>query len=531
MKIYKINEEESKKIISFDKISIEYDGNKITDVLLKDGKSIFDVCLTNKNASYYITEHYGNYKEEKHLILEISLTVGSVNNIVLVSSYTGEILKNQHNNPYFLSCTYSSELSTNFGEKWKNLKIIKLENLRDRSTLIDYGGNFILGKEEWFSNISYFSANMYILSDGQNRWLYDTEKYKYLTDASFEKIEKCPDDKHAIVKRQYGYNIIDFDGNLIFKEFYNNIEAGKLSFENNSTYYYIIYDTDTILLDENFKEVINFTKENITFKVSTQAYYEHIVLINTQTKFNILGSNLKPISDRWFDSIDYDTFKSALLFLVGLDGRYMIMDGQTMKPYEKCKIWVDDITPLESISHYPSKYFAVKVKDDNCFILKISSYFVSIGNRSHCEDIEEDENGTIYLRSKSGNRIIKQWAKIGTFIFDGDALYNTYHEGTSIVKKNGKYNFIKANRDIEISYYFKDGEWLDDVYCIDDRFVIIKRNNLYNYFDVSKFEETRLLMASPYPVDWWKDAEPAEEKRNGEWTFRVMNDENEWINL
>ena len=57
MKIYKINEGESRKIISFDKISIEYEGNKITDVLLKDGKSVFDVCLTNNSASYYITEH------------------------------------------------------------------------------------------------------------------------------------------------------------------------------------------------------------------------------------------------------------------------------------------------------------------------------------------------------------------------------------------------------------------------------------------------------------------------------------------
>lgn len=529
MKIYKINEGESRKIISFDKISIEYEGNKITDVLLKDGKSVFDVCLTNNNASYYITEHYGNYKEEKHLILEISLRVGSVNNIILVSSYKGEILKNQHNNPYFLSCAYPSELSTNFREKWKNLKIIELENLRGRSTLIDYGGNFILGKEEWFNDILYFSANIYILSNGQNRWLYDTEKYKYLTDAPFEKIVKCPDNKHAIVKRQYGYNIIDFDGNLIFKEFYNNIEARKLSFKNNPIYYYIIYGTDTILLDESFKEVINFTKENITFNISTQAYSEHIVLINAQTKFNILGSNLKPISDRWFDLIDYNTFKSTLLFLVGLDGKYMIMDGQTIKPYEKCKIWVDDITPLTSISHFPLKYFAVKVKDGDCFTLKISPYSVNIEN--HCEDIEEDGNGTIYLRSKSENKIIKQWAKSGTFIFDGDALYDTYHKGTSIVKKNGKYNFIKANGDSDISYYFKDEEWLDDVYCIDDRFVIIKRNDLYNYFDTSRFEETRLSMDSPYPINWWKDAEPAEEKRNGEWIFRVMNDENEWIDL
>ena len=270
-------------------------------------KSIFERYLINKNCYYYIELHYGNYNNKKSLIAEVHLIIGGVSNTVLVSSVKGDVLKNKYNNIFFKNTFCPTELGEYTQEKWKSIYAIVLTNLKDESTLIDYGGNFILG-DEWFSNISYFCKKKFLLSDGKNRWLFDIEDNKFVTESSFEEIEKCPDNKHAVVTRQYESNVIDFEGNFMFNDWYNQIKPGELQYgEEPKVFYYVTYDTTTRLWNEDFKIVMDFDYENIQFKVVSKTYSEYIMLMKSQNgnlEFNILGKDLKPMFNTWLQYID-----------------------------------------------------------------------------------------------------------------------------------------------------------------------------------------------------------------------------------
>ena len=236
-------------------------------------------------------------------------------------------------------------------------------------------------------------------------------------------------------------------------------------------------------------------------------------------EFNILNIDFKPMFSDWLDSVDYGFFKSTLIFRVNNSHGYLIMDGKEIKPWDKCKIWVEDIVKLESLTSRNEKLFAVKISNNKCFIIRLTSY-PRVG--LYCEEIKEDEYGTVYLTDNENSTILKLFQHNSEVSrLDGDLLLPTYFDTTFIVRKDDKYNFCKRGSE-GIYFYFTEGHWLDDVYCTDDRFVIIKRDGEYNYFDTTAFR-------CHFPGEWWyKDVEPAEETDRG-WIFRVMTDDGKWI--
>ena len=130
MKIYRINEEnEVQKTELFGKISLVRTGDRVTDVILENGHSVFESPLKAKYDSFYIKEHYGNYNNEKSLIVEIDISIGGVENVVLASSVTGQLIKDKNNDPYLKYCFDRTGVSEN-PDRWKTPINLEIHNFK-----------------------------------------------------------------------------------------------------------------------------------------------------------------------------------------------------------------------------------------------------------------------------------------------------------------------------------------------------------------------------------------------------------------
>lgn len=130
------------------------DGEKITDVTLSDGSSIFDdPDLDGRSMAYVMYPRYGNYKNEKHLLIEFCTQINGVNTTLMISSVTGDFLRDDSGKPLRISSTiYPTEYTKNYTfkkeDEWMKFRVVEIDSEKtDRCTLIDYGGNFILKPE------------------------------------------------------------------------------------------------------------------------------------------------------------------------------------------------------------------------------------------------------------------------------------------------------------------------------------------------------------------------------------------------
>lgn len=410
----------------------------------------------------------------------------------------------------------------------------------DKIKLIDFSGNNL--HSGWAANQVNFNphgenqiATIHFPygDNGKSVGVIDIKNGKFLCYAS--QATFTIDLNHIKIKNKNNrWSIIDFQGNRKI-EWAAHIDDLSLKSQGSIVYCYIVTDRDDTLYDENFNEVINFTKENILFKVSNAAKSPHIVLFKNGLN-NILDKNLKPMFDPWLDRIIYDYFGQngyGYLFICHSEKGYVIMDGTEIKPIEGIPEYIEDIKPLGELTTGKAIRYGLKIDDNVC---KILSYTAESHNAYKFEfkDIRikniltnsdnifiDTDKGIFGVLSETTPKLSRKQVRLLELV-RCDKIFETYFVDEYVVERDGKFNIIKRNSE-GIGKYFQDD--IDNVYDIQNRFIIVERGKKFAYFDTTKFD-----LLSRNGVTWWDDIEPAEELHpSGRWVFRVKDNHGNWI--
>lgn len=520
MKRYILKEQESTNKYQYDK------NNK--NVILANGSSISDsfiefnieeeLCLLNgvQYKNLFVYPHQPSWNKKYYIIL----------------GYTGDFVRDDNGD----ECEFDGKREYDLNVL-KNTSVITVERYKDGKRNIMIGdGNFLF--RDWYDNI-YKIGN----DDGEQPLfgIEDHRRYNVIKIgsepiykewySSIKYDKKCKmfictcTDGYKTAMSKNGEPILNgdkFDNIFGFdvKTFKDNLGG---SYFDGRVVAFSKYGEHFKLVGEDNKE-ITFGDHIIKSITPYQSMTKHIIyeLTDQYGKLNILGRKYKTVSDEWFEEIN--SAPNQKIYEAGLfEGRYK--NGNTI---------LMSYLSLESLGHTPLKKYAFIEKNDlnhndtlcikrinnSCMIYDLK--YSKIGDpvlQYWCNDIGETDFGMLIIENNDKHRIyINSDLKLipGKGVIEGHACYIS-------ITDDGKYIIFsyspKRNQNLYIS---KDD--FDDVYCVNNTYIIVKKDGKYNYFDTVSF---KLVFDR-----WFEDVDEVEYeddptfyvKENGSWKIIKRED-------
>ncbi len=536
MKKYPFNDVNKEK---FQKVTICRKDNKIIDIVLGESLSVVGTYFKVDNIindNIRIKEFNGVFGDEKCKMFAIKdLSISIDNNTIVVSSYTGMLVQyDGQSNPFVTDVEKLSDATL-------------LVRRTERMKLINFSGETINKGWAVYQITPDSGQNVTVLkyperhSKGKSTEIVNMKKGKSL--GTFQEATYTSDMKHFKVRKDdILYNIMDFDGNLKFNwvmDIDDHVIASIDGNKDTALYFYVVRDIDDVVYNENFEEVINLTKEDVSLKISSASRVNHIVLMRKGAKeFNILDRNLKPMFDPWLDMIIYNYFSAdAYLFLCHSKKGYAIMDGTTIKPVNGIPKYIEEIERLDNLTAGINLRYAIKIKDGKCKLFtyrnKNTNNFKLEFNSTEIKNVLTNGENT-FVDTEDGLFVVipspqsqpdwykKTWGFANLELIRCDNIFETYFTDEYVIERGGKFNIIKRNSE-GMGRYFKTD--IDNIYDIQNRFIIVERDGKFAYFDTTKFD-----LLSRDGITWWNDVEPAEELHpSGRWVFKVKDKQGNWI--
>lgn len=522
MKTYDINGTTKEK---FQNVTLVKSEGKIIDIITADGDPVSKrYMLTDQHL--VIKEYDAIYEGKDVKIFSVTLPTNEYFSI-FVSSYGGNIVSFPKGKDGKKAAVFARWIQDVY-----NRKIFALHS-NDFVIIIDASGKMInQGWASMYTNKYDNNRNLMILTYPKESKTEAINLEKGISLGVFDCITITIDNNHLIVSENMKEKLIDLDGKTKIKlsddigdESFKTIRDGKEI----TTYYYIVSKNGLKLYDSDFNETIDLSKNNLTIKKIKRplgaAYL--VVFDKSSTKVNILGTDLKPMFDTWLDDIVYDYFNGVKdhMFLCKSQKGYTIMNGDSLLPMEGFPEYIEGITPLYFSSVSGIEYYGIRIGSGECKIFRcspmIDGYYTFILKNLEIEDILVDDLSKIYISSGGKTAMLLPRGKFMS-IMECDGVMPTYSKNILIVTKNGKFNFMKSGKGC-YPMYFK--EYVDNLYDIECRFIIVNNDGKYAYFDTTKFD----LFDSGEGI-WWDDVEPAYEE-NDRLIFKVKDTDGKWIEL
>lgn len=529
MKVYPLNDTTLEK---FQKVTIRRKGDEVIDIFIGSMSVVATYFKEDHidESAIKITTFDGTFDNQKCKIFAIKDNlITDAENTLLVSSYSGMLVQyGAFSNPFVTGA-----------EKLTDTVVLAIRE--EKKKLIDFSGKNINKNWAVYQITSDKGKNVTILHYPYKHSVEIVNIKKGKLIGEFQEAVYSSDMKHVKIRNNNDlYNIIDFDGNTKF-EWSNDIDDHSITSmewgKTLKTFFYLVHNEESVLYNEDFEKVMNLDKEGVVLKISSSAMSNHLVLTRNGGRrgYNILDENLKPMFEPWLDKIIYNYFSSTpYLFLCHSPKGYVIMNGESIKPIEGIPEYIESINRLDDLTAGYKRY-GLKIKSNECKILTYKPDSLNPAkyefNSMNIRNILTDGKRT-YIDTKQGMFAVfsiknPKWTKQNAEKKDSlelvkcNAAIDTYFSGEYVIVTNGKFNIIKENSEGMSSYFTGGG--VDNMYDIQNRFIIVERGGKFAYFDTTRFD-----LFSRDGIIWWNDVEPAEETDEG-WIFRVKDDQGNWI--
>ena len=454
--------------------------------------------------------------------------------------------------------------------KW-NLAVLMYDDVYDGDKYIySYESGKILNDEpvnkiEKYNGLcNYLIVSKYIDPNEKNSWEMD---YNFLDERGFtlktwlHRIYGEPDENgyHIMIDRE-GYNLIDVNGERVFKDPKDNIEW----FDD---YLFCEDDSECILFDKNGKIVLegNFNIEEYEYSYYTDLeeridckfykieFDDNICLydssmnimveqidddinqinnfyyVSTDEKiYNIIGPDDKMIfgndpysKDGWIDSIEErPEDNNADIHLVERDGEYNLFDGRYLNlVFDE---WYDDIQ-FVNMDYIDIDVAAAVMKDGECnfYILDPESdKFKEFLFNEPVEDIKTYEDFMVV--TKDGQDYLV-WRNSRLMMVEFDKIWKTEDDETYTIMVDDKFDFINTSDDQTFCEKFMNGEKFDACMDLTSYYPLVEYKGKYSYIDTEGFKPF-LGYKNHNQMVWFDDAEPYEDADDGGFEFHVVID-------
>lgn len=206
--------------------------------------------------------------------------------------------------------------------------------------------------------------------------------------------------------------------------------------------------------------------------------------------------------------IDIDDF-----FTVERNGKYNIVNVQSMKPVFDEEEWVDQIKQIDVDDNF-DPIIAVK-KDVKCNIIGIEYRSAKTMLEEWADDILVTDDGLPIVKYGNDEFLYYHGKPVRCDVcFVGKA-------GVAFVRKGGKWNALNLE---STRYGFLSSDWFDNIYDIESYFPIIEKNGRLSFFDtpskrvISEEDESGRLKEL-----WFDDVEPYDDSKD-DMIFTVYKD-------